>query len=86
MQDGTQSQPPEMFFFKSGKCNSSPNQKIRKAVRKMIRLIRENGSDQRTKNKSKNMEETERRLKLDTYKNYLKEYGNKEAVKNDRLI
>ena len=32
------------------------------------------------------MEETERRLKLDTYKNYLKEYGNKKAVKNDRLI
>ena len=53
MQDGTQSQPPEMFFFKSGKCNSSPNQKIRKAVRKMVRLIRVNGSDQRTKSKVK---------------------------------
>ena len=53
MQDGTQSQVPEMFFFKSGKCNSSPNQKIRKAVRKMVRLIRVNGSDQRTKSKVK---------------------------------
>ena len=45
----------------------------------MVRLIRVNGSDQRTKNKSKNMEETERRLKLDTYKNYLKENGNNET-------
>ena len=27
------------------------------------------------------MEETERRLKLDTYKNYLKEYGNRKLLK-----
>ena len=37
----------------------------------------------KNKSRSKKIEETERTLKLDTYKHYLKEYGNKKPGTND---
>ena len=81
----TQPQEPEMCFI-SGKFNFSPTEQKTKQdmcnekKRRRSEIMR----NYRAKIKCEKVSETDRRLKLDAQKSYMKEYRKKSANTNDR--